>query len=49
MGEVLFGHQIVGLEGAFDVCAVYANSNAHDHVLWAFSDTAVDTEEVRTF
>ena len=46
MGEVAVRHEVVGLEDALDVVAVDAHRDAHDHVLRALSDTAVDAEEV---
>ncbi len=33
MSKELFGHEVVGFDGAFDILAVDADSNAHQHVL----------------
>jgi hypothetical protein len=47
--EISLGHKVVSLEDAVNVRAVDADCNAHDHVLWAFGDTAIDVEEVGAF
>lgn len=36
------------LEDTVDVCAVDADGYPHEHVLWSFSNLAVDPQEVRT-
>ena len=48
MGEVALAHQVVGLECLFDVGVVDSDGHAHQHVLRAFSDFAVELEEVGT-
>ena len=49
MGEVPFRHEIVSLKDALDVRAVNANDDAHDHVLCALGNAAVDAEKIRSF
>ncbi len=44
--EELLRHEIVGLDGAFDVLAVDTNSDTHEHVLGTLSNLAVNTEKV---
>ena len=41
MGEVAFGHEVVGLEDAIDVAPVDAHSDTHDHLLGTLGDAAV--------
>jgi hypothetical protein len=48
MCEVAFGYEVV-VNDAIKVSTVKAYCDAHNHVLWAFSHTAIDTQEVRTF
>jgi len=43
MGKVLRGHEIVGFDCFFNVVAVDADGDAHDHVLGTFRDFSVDT------
>ena len=40
-------HEVVRLDGGVDVLAVDAHGDAHDHVLGALGDLAVDLEKVR--
>jgi hypothetical protein len=49
VGEIAFGHKVVGLEDAVDVGAVDSDCNAHDHMLGTFSDAAIDAKEVGAF
>ena len=49
MCEVPLGHQVVCLEYAVYVFTMNAYSYTHYHVLWAFGNTPINTEEVRTF
>jgi hypothetical protein len=46
MREVPFTHQVVGLNHAVKVRAVYTDSDAHDEVLGPLDDTAIEAEEV---
>ena len=47
--EVSLRHIGVCLSCAFDVVAVNADSDAHEHVLRPFSDLAIETKEIRAF
>ena len=47
MDEVTLGHEIVCLDGTLDVVPVDADGDAHEHVLWALGNLAIDAEEVR--
>ena len=47
--EVSLRHIVVRLNCAFDVVAVNADSDAHEHVLRPFSDLAIETKEIRAF
>jgi hypothetical protein len=47
MGEISFGHEIVGLNDPVNVSTMNPYSNTHNHVLWALSDTSIDTKEIR--
>ena len=47
--EVSLRHIGVCLNCAFDVVAVNADSDAHEHVLRPFSDLAIETKEIRAF
>jgi hypothetical protein len=49
VSEKALGHEMVRFEDAFDVVAVDANGNTHDHVLWSFGDFAIAAEEVGAF
>lgn len=46
MSKVSFGHEIVGLDDAVNIGPVNADRNTHKHVLWAFSDATINSEEV---
>ena len=48
MGEVAFGHEVVGLDGAINVVLVDTNGNSHEHVLRSLCCSSVDLEQVRT-
>lgn len=39
-------HQVVGFDGALDVVTMDANGNAHQHVLRALGNLAVDAKQV---
>ena len=47
--EVLLRHIGVCLNCVFDVVAVNADSDAHEHVSRPFSDFAIETKEIRAF
>ena len=49
MGEVTFGHEVVGLDGAINIVLVDTNGDSHEHVLRSLCCSSVDLEEVRTF
>ena len=49
VGEVAFRHQVVRLDNTVDIAAVDANSNTHDHLLWALGHATIDAEEIRAF
>lgn len=44
--EPLLRHEIVRLDGSVDVLAVYADRDAHHHVLRPLNGTTVDLEQV---
>mgnify|MGYP001587020265 FL=1 len=46
VGEEALRHEVVRLKDAVDVAAVDTDGDAHEHVLRALSDLAVDAEEV---
>lgn len=46
MCEVSLGHKVIGLDDSVNVAAVDTYSDTHNHVLWTFSDTSIDTEKV---
>ena len=46
MCEVFLGHEVVRLDDLLNIVIMYSNSNAHDHLLWSFSDFAIQTEKV---
>ena len=48
MGEVTFGHEVVGLDSAINVVLVDANGDSHEHVLRSLCCPSVDLEQVRT-
>ncbi|GIX65122.1 signal peptide containing protein [Babesia caballi] len=47
VGEVLLAHEVVRLDGAFNVAAVDACRHAHKHVLRALDDLVVNAQQVR--
>jgi hypothetical protein len=44
VSEEALGHEMVRFEDAFDIVAVNANGDTHDHVLWSFGDLAIEAE-----
>ena len=46
VNEPLLGHEIVGLDGAVDVGAVYSHAHAHEQMLRPLHRLAVDLEQV---
>ena len=48
MGEMFGGHELIRFDDFFNVGAVDSNGNTHDHVLRAFGDFAIDSQEIRT-
>lgn len=49
MRKIPLTHQIIRLQNLVHVLAPDPDGHAHDHVLRAFGDLAVDAEEVGTF
>lgn len=46
MGEVLEGHEVVGLNGLLNVLTVNTHRHTHDHLLWSLRNLSVDAEQV---
>ena len=46
MGEILLGHQVVGLNCPLNVIAVDSNSNSHQEVLRALSNLSINAQQV---
>jgi hypothetical protein len=49
MCEVSFGHEMVGLGDPFNIFAVDANGDAHNHLLRSLSYSSIDSEEIGSF
>ena len=49
MREPALAHEVVGLDGTFDVMLVDANGNSHIHVLRALGYLTVQFEEIGLF
>jgi hypothetical protein len=47
VGEILLGHEVVRLQCGFDIGAVDAERDTHDHVLGALDDLLVAAQQVR--
>ncbi len=46
MCEILVRHQVICLDGTFNIVTVYSNCHSHDHMLRALCNFAIETEEV---
>jgi hypothetical protein len=42
-------HQVVSLDDMINIGAVNADCDMHYHVLWTFSNTAINAEKIGTF
>ena len=49
MGEITFGHEIIGFDNTLDVRPVDTYSNTHKHVLRPLSGDTVDLQQVGAF
>ena len=49
MGEIAFGHEVIGLDSTLDVGSMDSYSNTHKHVLRTFGRDTVDLQQVRPF
>jgi len=49
VGEIAFGHKVVGLNNTLDVGSVDSYSNTHKHVLWSLGRDIVDLQQVGPF
>jgi hypothetical protein len=49
MSEIALRHQVVSLDYTVNIGAMNADCDTHYHVLWAFSNTAINAEKVGTF
>ena len=49
MGEIAFGHKVVGLDDTLDVRSVDSDGDTHKHVLRPLGGDTVDLQQVRPF
>ena len=46
MSKVSLGHEMIGIDDTFDVFAMNANGDTHDHVLRSLSYSTIDSEQI---
>ena len=46
MRKVTLRHEVVGLDNPFDILAMDANSDTHDHLLRPLSYSTIDSEQI---
>jgi hypothetical protein len=46
MGKVTLGHEVVGFDNPFDILAMDANSDTHDHLLRSLGYSTIDSEQI---
>ena len=49
MSKVALAHEMVRFNGSFNVMAMDSYCDAHEHVLWALSNTTANAEKIRAF
>jgi len=49
MSKVSLRHEMIGPDDPFDIFAMNANGDTHDHVLRSLSYSTIDSEKIRPF